>query len=118
MGCHVGKLSQLIVGTLQLPDHPSQMLFRVLAHANVPDGCRHQDPLSAFEGAQHDLDREIVSILPPPVELNPRADLLRQGLRRGSRTVSDQPLRKTLWNDVLDLLPEEFIPAVSELFLR
>src|ERR1700730_7126485 len=98
--------------------HLRQMLFRILAHADVADRCRHQDSLSAFQRAQHDLNRKRTSILPPPGELNPCTDLLRQRLSRGSRTVSDQSFRETFRNDVLHLLPYEFIAAVSELFLR
>ena len=33
-------------------------------------------------------------------------------------TVGDQPFRKALGNDVLDFLAEQFVAAVSELFLR
>ncbi len=51
-------------------------------------------------------------------ELDPRADLLRQRFRRASRAVRDQPFRESFRNDVLYLLPEEFIAAVSELLLR
>src|SRR6202521_2297046 len=94
------------------------MLFRILAHADVADRCRHQDSFRAFQRAQHDLDRELNSILPPSVELNPRTDLLRQRLSRGSGAIRDQPFRETFRNDVLHLLPYEFIAVVSELFLR
>src|ERR1700676_3366281 len=94
------------------------MRIGVFAHANVADRCRHQDSLSAFQRAQHDLDRKLTSILPPPGELNPCTDLLRQRLSRGSRTVSDQSFRETFRNDVLHLLPYEFIAAVSEMFLH
>ena len=44
--------------------------------------------------------------------------MLCQGLGRGSASVSDQSFRETFRNDVLDLLSQEFIAAVSELFLR
>src|ERR1700674_673123 len=94
------------------------MLFRILAHADVANRCRDQDSFGAFQRAQHDLDREITPILPPPIELNPRTDLLRQRLSRSSGTVSDQPFREALRNDVLHLLPYEFIAAVSKLLLR
>src|SRR6202521_938685 len=98
--------------------HLRQMLFRVLAHADVADRGRYQDSLSAFQRAQHDLDWKLASILPPPVNLNPRTDLLRERVSRGSRTVSDQPFREALRDNVLHLLPYELIAAVSELFLR
>src|ERR1700722_867333 len=94
------------------------MPFRVLAHADVADGGGHQDALGAFERAQHDLDGEIAAILPPCNEFNPRTDLLRQGVRRGSRAVGDEAFRETLWNDVLYRLADEFIAVVSELLLR
>src|SRR5216683_950077 len=94
------------------------MLFRILAHADVADRCRHQGSFGAFQWAQHQLDRKLTSILPTPRKLDPRTDLLRQRLGRGSGTVSDQPFRKALRNDVLHLLPYQLIAAVSELFLR
>src|ERR1700731_691885 len=98
--------------------HLRQMLFRILAHADVANRGGHQDSLGAFQRAQHDLDWKLTSILPPPVELNPRTDLLRQRVSRGSRTVRDQPFREALRNDVLHVLPYQYIAAVSELFLR
>ena len=51
-------------------------------------------------------------------KLDPRANLLRQRVRGASRSVRDQPFREAFRNDVLHLLPDEFIAAVSELFLR
>src|ERR1700730_11196072 len=93
------------------------MGFRIFAHADVPDRRRHQDSLSAFEWAQHDLNRKLGSILPPRNEFDSGSDLLRQRLGRASGTIRDQPFREALWNDVLYLLPYQFIAAVSELFL-
>ena len=98
--------------------HLRQMLFRGLAHADVADRRRHQSPFGAFQRAQHDLDGKLASILAPPDEFDSRADLLRQRFCRGARPVRDQPFRKALRNDVLHLLPDQFIAAVSELFLR
>ena len=43
--------------------HLSQMLFCVLAHADVADGRRHQDSLRAIQWAQADLDGELGAIL-------------------------------------------------------
>jgi hypothetical protein len=51
-------------------------------------------------------------------ELDPGADLLRQRFLRRAEIVGDQPLREALRNDVLDLLPDELVAAVSELLLR
>src|SRR5664280_1605745 len=90
----------------------------MLPAADIADRCRHQDSFCAFQRAQHDLDRKLTSVLPPRGELYPHTDLLRQRVSRGSRTVSDQPLREALWNDVLHLLTYELIAAVSQLFLR
>ena len=53
-----------------------------------------------------------------PDELDPGTDLLRQRFGRGARAVRDQPFREALRNDVLHLLPDQFIAAVSELLLR
>src|ERR1700687_2586311 len=94
------------------------MLLGFLAHADVPDRCRHQNSFGVFQWAQHDLDWKIASILAPPVELNPCTDLLRQRLSRRPSTISNQPFRKALRNDVLHFLPYQFIAMVSELFLR
>ena len=41
------------------------------------------------------------------------ADVLRQRLGRAARTVDDQPLREAFGDDVLYLLPHEFIAVVS-----
>ena len=57
------------------------------------------------------------AVLPPCNELDPGPDLLRQRLFRGSQVVRDQPFREAFRNDVCDLLPKEFVAAVSELFL-
>src|ERR1700730_2286333 len=97
--------------------HLHQVLFRSLAHADVADRCRHQDSLVALQRAQHDLNRKLTAVLPPPGELNPRTNLLRQRVGRGACTVRDEPFRETLGNDVLYLLTHEFTGAVSELFL-
>ena len=94
------------------------MLFRSFAHTDVADGCRDQDSLGAFQRTQHDLDRKITSILPPPSELDPRSDLLRQCVFDGSKSVSEQPFREPFRNDVLHVLPHQFITVVPELFLR
>src|ERR1700682_4870763 len=94
------------------------MLLGLLAHANVADSCRHQDAFGAFQRAQHDLDWKLTSILPPSSELNPSTNLLRQRVSGSSGTIGDQPLREAFRNDVLHLLPYQFIAAVSELFLR
>ena len=98
--------------------HLRQMLFRRLVHADVADRCRHQNSFGAFQRAQHDLDGKLGSVLPPPVELDPGTDLLRQRVSRASGSVGDQPFREALRNDVLHLLPDEFIAQISELFLR
>src|SRR6202051_1498864 len=94
------------------------MLFRTLAHADIPNGCRHQDSFVAFQRTQHDLDWELTSILPPPNKLNPSTNLLRQRVSGSSCTIGDQPFPEAFRNDVLHLLPYQLIAAVSELFLR
>ena len=53
-----------------------------------------------------------------PDEFDAGADLLRQGLGGGAGAVGDQPFGEALGNDVLDLLPDQFIAAVAELLLR
>ena len=75
-------------------------------------------PSALFQRAQHELDRKFAAVLAPASQLDAGTDLLRQSVLRGAKVVSDQPLREALGNDVLDLLAEEFIAAVAELFLR
>src|ERR1700728_102098 len=85
--------------------HLRQMLFRLLAPADVADRRRHQNFFGAFQRAQHNLDGKLAAIFPPPDKLDPRADLLCQRVRRASRTVGDEPFSESLRNDVLHLLP-------------
>src|SRR3979411_65867 len=94
------------------------MPFRLLARADVADRRRHQDSLVAFQRAQHQLDRKLAAILPPPGEFEAHADLLRQRGLRGSKTVGEQPLGKAFRNDVSDFLTKELVAAVPELFFR
>src|SRR6202043_1625001 len=67
----IGKLLQFFVGTLQFPHRLHQMLLGFLAFGDVSNGCRHQDSVSAFERAEHDLDGKLAAIFPPSSELNP-----------------------------------------------
>src|ERR1039457_7075857 len=99
---------------LGLPELPLQRL----AHADVADCSGHQDSLGTRQRTQRDLDRKFASILPPPSEFNPRADLLRQSVFGRSKSIGDEPLREALGNDRLHLRAYEFIAAVSELFFR
>src|SRR5450432_548169 len=98
--------------------HPRQMLFRLLADADVADRRRHQNSFGASQRTQHDLDRKFGAIPAPPDELDPGADLLRQCVLGGPKTVSDQPLREALRNNVGHLLTKELVTAISELLLR
>ena len=93
------------------------MLFCRLAHADVADGCSDQNSFGTFQRAQHDLNRKFAPILPVPDEFKPRADLLRQCIRRRSQIIRNQPLRKSFRDQALHFLPDEFIAAISELFL-
>ena len=95
------RFQQPAVSTL----HLRQMRFRFLAHADVADCRRYQDPLSAFERAQHDFDGKLAAILPPCNKFDPGADLLRQRLCGATSTVGDQAFREAFGNDVLYLLP-------------
>jgi hypothetical protein len=58
------------------------------------------------------------SILASPGQLDPRTYLLRQRVGRGSGSVGDQSFRKAFGNDPGDLLAEQFIALISELFFR
>ena len=59
--------------------------FGCFPRGDVADRRGHQDSFGAFQRAQHHLDRKLAAILSPPGELNPRADLLRQRVFRGSQ---------------------------------
>src|SRR6202522_3915407 len=94
------------------------MMFRALADTDVADRRRHQNSFGAFERTQHDLDRELGTILPPPSELDPGADLLCQCILCGPKTIRDQPFRKALWNNVGYFLSKEIGAAISTMLLR
>ncbi len=98
--------------------HLRQMSFRILAHADVADGRRHQDAFRAFERAQHDLDGKLGAILAPPGKLQPGANLLGQRFGGGAGAVGDQPFGETLGNDAFHFLPHQFVAAVAKLLLR
>ena len=95
-----------------------QALLVGFARADIADCSRHQSPFRAFQRAQHDLDRKFTTVLAPPGQLDPGSDLLRRGVFRGTQIVRHQPFRKTVGYNVCDLLTEQFIAAVAELFLR
>ncbi len=107
------RLEQPPVAALHLGEVP----LRRLAHGDVADGGRHQDPLGALERAEHDLDRELGAVLAPGRELDPGADPLGQGVGRGAKVVGDQPLGEALGDDVGDLLPDQLVALVAELLL-
>src|ERR1700677_4026352 len=94
------------------------MCFRSLAHADVANCSRDQSSFSAFQRAQHDLDRKLAAVLSRPYQFDPGADLLRQRIFGGSKIVRDEPFREANRNNVGDLLPEEFVTAISKLLLR
>ena len=109
-----GRLQQAAISAL----HLRHVLLRGLAHADVADGRRHQDAVGALERAKHDFDGKRAAILAPPGELDARADLLRERIVGAAGIVGDQPLRETFRDDVLHLLAEELVAAVTELLLR
>ena len=92
------------------------MPFGLLAHADVADRGRDQDPAGVLQRAQHDLDGEGAAVLASRDQLDPRADLLRQGPGGGSGAVRDQALREALRDDALDRLADQLVALVSELF--
>src|ERR1700678_444858 len=96
----------------------TQSVLNPLALRDVADRRGYENSFSAFERAQHDLDRKLTSILPPPAEFKSGTYLLRQRLRGGARPVGDQPFREALRDDVLYLLSDEFIAPVTKLSLR
>ena len=91
-----------------------QLLFGLLA----ADCRRDEGTLGTLERAQHDLDRKHAAVLAPSDELDPGADLLRQGIGRRAQVVGDQPFGETFGNDVRDLLAYEFVALVTELLFR
>ena len=58
------------------------------------------------------------AIFAPPDEFDSGADLLRQRLGRGAGAVGDDAFGEAFGDDVLDLLPDQFVAAVAELFFR
>ena len=101
------RLQQTMIPRL----HQRQVLFRILANADVAD---HQNSFAAFKRAQHDLDRKLVSLLPERREIDPFEDL---PCHRGG-PVLDEPLREPLRNNARQLLTQQLNAAVSELHLR
>ena len=93
------------------------MFFSSLPHRDIANSCGDQYPFRIFQRAQHDLDGELASILTPRGKLDARADLLCKCLRRGPRTVRDQPFCEPLRNDARYLLPYQLVAGVSELSL-
>src|ERR1700687_1937888 len=94
------------------------MFFCILAHGDIADRSRDQDAFGALQGAEHDLDRELSSILAAPGELDAHSALLRGCSGRAPRAVGDQAFCEAFGNDVADLLTCELVAAISELLLR
>src|ERR1700733_4007185 len=92
----------------------TQSVLHSLALRDVADRCGHKNSFCALERAEHDLDRKLTPILPPTDQFKSGTYLLLQRFRGGARIVSDQPLREAFWDNVLHLLPNEFITPVSE----
>jgi len=68
------------------------MFFRILAHADIPNGCVTRIPSVLSSGLSMISIGKLTPIFPQSIELNPCTDLLRQRLSRSSGTVRDQPL--------------------------
>src|SRR5580692_7514859 len=100
------------------PFQQCQMLFRFSAHADVANGGRYQNAFGAVQGAQHDFNGKLGSVLAARDQLDARADLLRQRVFHRTQAVGDQTFRKTLGNDVLHFLAHQLIAAISKLFFR
>ena len=71
-----------------------------------------------MQRAQHDLDWKLAAVLALPDQFDPGTDLLRQCVRRGSKTIRDQPFRKTVRNDIRHLLTQQFVAAIAEFLFR
>ncbi len=96
--------------------HLRNNFLGILARADVAYCGRDENSLVAFERTEHDLDRKFAAVAASPVQLDAGADLLGKRVLGRSQVVGDQPLRKAFGNDVRDLLPEQFIAPVAELF--
>ena len=48
-------------------EEAAELVLRLLAVGDVPDGARDQDSLFGLEGTETDLDRELRAVLPTPV---------------------------------------------------
>ena len=53
-------------------------------------------PSARLQRAQHDLDRELGTVLPQRGQFDPGPDLLRQSVVRRPQIVGDQPFGETL----------------------
>ena len=105
------RLQQAAIARL----HPGEMVFGGLSNADVADRRRHQYALVTFQGAQHKLDRKLAAVLASSDELDPRADLLGQGVGGRAQVVGDETLGEALGDDVGDLLSEQLVAGISEL---
>src|ERR1700722_8777034 len=89
-----------------------------VAQADVADGRRYQYSIRAAQRAQHDFDGKLAAVLAARRQLDAGADLLREGPFGGSQAVRDQALCEAIRNDAADLLSQQLVAAIAELFLR
>ena len=93
------------------------MRLRSLAHSDVPNGGRHQNPLGARERAEHDLDGKLTAVLATTDQLDAGADLLRQRLGGTAMAIGDQAFREARGDDVAHRLAQQLVAGIAELRL-
>ena len=83
--------------------------FRDLADADVTNGGGDEEPLGAFQRAEHDFDGELRAVLAEAGKFDAGADLLRESFLICPKIVGEDAFGEALGNDVPNLLPDEFI---------
>ena len=95
-----------------------KLLFRFLAFADVPDGAHGQRAFLGLQGAETDFNGKLCSILAQSVKLEARAHGAGPRLGEKTRAVPRMSAAKTLRDEDLDLLAQEFFARVAEELFR
>ena len=99
------------------PLHLREMALCGLTDRYVADGGNEKDALATLQRAEHQFDGKFAAVLAPAGELDAHSDLLSQGVGCGARSVRDKPLGEAGRDEPDDVLPQQFVAAVSELLL-
>src|SRR2546427_2855630 len=94
------------------------MLLGFLAFGDVPYRCRDQDSLWAFQRAQADLDGKLGGVFPQPAQLQALTHQPRAGMRGVPLSMLRMLPSKSLWQQVVNNLPDQLLAAIAEQALR